>query len=245
MKDIDVLVIVAHPDDAELACGGTIAKLTKEGKSVVIVDMTKGELGTRGTADIRMKESSEAAKILNIIDRKNLEIPDGNIETNEENTIKTIQVIRYYRPKIIVMNPAFERHPDHQNAHNLVRNSIFKSGLTKVKTFYQSEEQTPYRTRKMYSFMQSYHFEKRPDFCVDITDTFSIKMNAIKAYSSQVYVPGKSDSSEPTTRLSRPEFIEELESRAIHYGTLVGVRYAEPFLAIEPIMVSSMSLFLE
>jgi len=142
------------------------------------------------------------------------------------------------------MNPAFERHPDHQNAHNLVRNSIFKSGLAKIDTYYEGIEQVPYRTRKMYSFMQSYHFEKRPDFCVDITDTFLTKMKAIKAYISQVYVPGKSKEEEPTTRLSRPEFIEELEARAIHYGTLVGVRYAEPFLSIEPVSINSISVFL-
>ena len=237
----DVLVIAAHPDDAELGAGGTIAKLTKSGKSVSIVDLTRGESGTRGTAEIRVKESMNAAKILNIKHRFNLEMPDGKLTDDEESITKVISMIRLFRPKAVLINPSYDRHPDHETAHKIVRKAMFKSGLRKFETKFNGEAQQVHRIRKMFAFMQSYQLPQKQRFYVDVSDTFETKMDSIKAYVSQVFVEGKSKSNEPTTRLSRPEFIEELTARAIYFGTLVGVRYAEPFCSVEPLIVNTIS----
>jgi bacillithiol biosynthesis deacetylase BshB1 len=240
-NSIDFLAIGAHPDDIELSCGGTIAKLTGEGKTVVIADLTGGELGTRGSGEIRAQESAEAARILGVKTRVNLGIPDGSVEVNDENVHKIIQVIRRYRPKAVIVNQEYERHPDHEAAHRLLRTAMFKSGLGKYESEYEGKTQEPYRTRKVYSYMQSYEFRNKNVFFVDISDTFETKMKAISAYVSQVYVPGQSDMNGPTTRLSRPEFIDELKSRAMYWGSLVGVRYAEAFCSIEPVVIRNIS----
>ncbi len=237
----DVLVIAAHPDDAELGAGGTIAKLTNSGKSVSILDLTRGESGTRGTPEIRIAESIEAAKILNVKHRINLEMPDGRLTADEESIIKVISMIRLFRPKAVLINPPFDRHPDHETAHKIVRKAMFKSGLRKIETKYDGEIQQVHRIRRMFSFMQSYPLPQRHRFYVDVSDTFEIKMNSIRAYASQVFIEGKSSTIEPTTRLSRPEFLEELQARAIYFGTLAGVRYAEPFCSVESILVNTIS----
>ena len=239
-SDYDCMVIGAHPDDAELCCGGTIAKLTKDNKKVVLVDCTEGEMGTRGTNQIRLKEARIAAKILGVEDRINLGMRDGFIRTSEENLYKMVQVIRRFRPKIILMHPWFERHPDHENVHNLVRDSLFKCGLKKYVTEYDNKEQSIFRTRKVFCYQQAYQLPKLPDFFVDISDVHDIKLDAIRAFSSQVFVPGQYES-EPKTRLSSPEFMIELESRARYYGGLCGVKYAEAFVTVEPIILSNLS----
>ena len=239
-SDYDCMVIGAHPDDAELCCGGTIAKLTKDNKKVVLVDCTEGEMGTRGTNQIRLKEARIAAKILGVEDRINLGMRDGFIRTSEENLYKMVQVIRRFRPKIILMHPWFERHPDHENVHNLVRDSLFKCGLKKYVTEYDNKEQSIFRTRKVFCYQQAYQLPKLPDFFVDISDVHDIKLDAIRAFSSQVFVPGQYEN-EPKTRLASPEFMEELESRARYYGGLCGVKYAEAFVTVEPIILSNLS----
>lgn len=240
----DVIAFGAHPDDVELAAGGTVAKLILEGKKVVIVDMTKGELGTRGTDEIRLKEAQASAKILGVETRINLELPDGLLKENDESVLKTIEILRRFRPKAVIMTPSFDRHPDHEAANRIVRTAMFKSGLVKIETQLNGELQERFRIRKMYCFMMSYDFVKRSDFYVDITETFETKMNAIKSYTSQVYVPGVSDPGGLVTRLSRPEFIDELEARAIYFGTQIGVRYAEPFYTVEPLGIESLSKLL-
>lgn len=237
----DVLVIAAHPDDAELGAGGTIAKLTNSGKSVSIVDMTRGESGTRGTPEIRVQESMDAAKILNIKHRINLEMPDGRLTVDEESITKIMTMIRLFRPKAVLINPAFDRHPDHEAAHRIVRKAMFKSGLRKFETKYNDEIQQVHRIRRMFAFQQSYQLPQKNRFYVDVTDTFEQKMDSIKAYASQVFVEGKSKADEPTTRLSRPEFLEELRARAIYFGTLAGCRYAEPFYSVEPLLIGDLS----
>ncbi|MBI5323697.1 MAG: bacillithiol biosynthesis deacetylase BshB1 [Ignavibacteriae bacterium] len=244
LTNIDVLFAGAHPDDIELSAGGTVANLTLEGKKVVIVDFTRGELGTRGSGATRIKESQEAANILGVHERINLRLPDGYIKADDESILKAIRFIRKYRPKIVVMNPEYERHPDHEAVHKIIRSAMFKSGLIRIITKDNGKKQEPFRTRTMLSYQQAYSFHKNPDLIVDISDTFEIKMNAIKAYSSQVYVAGKSDPNGPVTRLSRPEFLEELKSRAIYFGTLIGCRYAEPFLSIELVGLKSLSAML-
>lgn len=239
--EIDVLCFAAHPDDIELAAGGTVSKLCIEGKSVAIVDFTAGEMGTRGSKEIRAEEAKNASKIMGIKYRECLNFPDGNLSITEETEKAAIICIRKYRPKVVIMNSEFERHPDHEAVHKIIRKAMFKSGLLKVETTFEGEIQKPHRIRKMYSYMQSYEFLRKPDFFVDITDSFQTKMDAIRAYSSQVFVPGVSDEGGPTTRLSRPEFLQEVESRAIAHGMLVGFRYAEAFYSVEPIGFKSLS----
>lgn len=238
--NIDLLCFAAHPDDVELACGGTVSKMAESGRKVVIVDFTRGEMGTRGTPEQRLAEAHKAAEIMGVYKRINLSRPDGHLDKSDENVTLAIEMIRRFRPKAVMMNQAFERHPDHEAVHKIVRRAMFLSGLKKIKTEFNGEQQQPYRTRRMYSYLQSYEFPRKPDFYVDITDTHEKKMLAIKAYVSQVHVPGKSEEGGPVTRLSRPEFIEELEARAIHFGALVGVRYAEAFLSVEPLVVSGL-----
>ncbi|MFA6570766.1 MAG: bacillithiol biosynthesis deacetylase BshB1 [Bacteroidota bacterium] len=242
--EVDVLAMGAHPDDVELSAGGTVAKLVKEGKKVAVVDFTAGELGTRGDESTRLKEAANAAQILGVQRRENLYLPDGFLKENDDTVLKVITILRKYRPKIVLMNPPFERHPDHETAHRIIRTAMFKSGLRKIETEFESEKQEPWRIRKMFAYMQSYGFPRNPDFYIDITDTFATKMEAIRAYISQVNVPGVSDPSGPVTRLSRPEFLEELEARAIYFGTHVGFRYAEAFYAVEPLGLGSISVLM-
>ncbi|MFA7626777.1 MAG: bacillithiol biosynthesis deacetylase BshB1 [Candidatus Kapaibacterium sp.] len=236
----DCMVIGAHPDDAELFCGGTIAKLSKENKSVVLVDLTKGEMGTRGTPEIREKEAENAAKVLGIQERVNLNLRDGFIRKDEESLYKLVSAIRHYRPKIILTHPWFERHPDHENAHLLVRDAIFKSGLLKFVTVHDGIEQEIFRTRRVYCYMQTYQFPKQADFYVDISDVHDVKIKAIQAFTSQVFVEGN-DNNEQQTRISSPEYMEELVARARYFGGLTGVKYAEAFLSVEPLALSSLS----
>ncbi|MGA2297964.1 MAG: bacillithiol biosynthesis deacetylase BshB1 [FCB group bacterium] len=239
--NVDVLAIGAHPDDVELTAGGTVAKLTKEGKTVAMVDFTQGELGTRGNENIRRTEAAKAAEILGVKFRENLFMPDGYVKVTDDNILKVINILRKYRPKAVLINPPFERHPDHEASHNILRTAMFKSGLRKIQTEFEGQPQEPWRIRKMYAYMQSYQFTRHPDFYIDISETFETKMNAIKAYVSQVYVEGMSDPGGPVTRLSRPEFLRELEARAIYFGTQVGYRYAEAFYSVEPVGISSLS----
>lgn len=244
-KYSDILCFAAHPDDIELACGGTVAKSVKEGLSVVIADFTRGESGTRGTPEQRLEEAKSAAKILGVRERINFGFPDGRLHSSEEAILKAVETIRLYKPKIVLMNQAYERHPDHEAVHKIVRKAMFISGLRKFKTYHDGQLQDVHRIRKMYSYLQSYEFTKKPDFYVDISDVQGIKMNAIRAFASQVYVPGKSEEGGPITRLSRPEFLEEIEARSIYFGTLVGVRHAEAFVSVEPIVISGLSALLK
>jgi bacillithiol biosynthesis deacetylase BshB1 len=242
IPQIDVLVIAAHPDDAELSCGGTIAQLTSTGKTVVMADCTRGELGSRGTAELRAQEAANASRILRVIERVNLGIPDGNIQQSQENILAVVSLIRRFRPHIILFNPPYERHPDHENVHSLVRTAVFQSGLTKVETFFEGKLQPTHRPKHIFSYMQTYEFT--PSFYTDISDVFEIKLAAIRAYSSQVFVGSESNTTEPTTFISKPDFMEMLEARARYFGALIGVRYAEAYLAIEPVGISSLGIWL-
>ncbi len=228
--NLDVLVFAAHPDDAELAMGGTIAKLTKNDLKVGIIDLTRGELGTRGTVEIRQKEAFLAAGILKASVRENLEIPDGNIERKKENLIKVVMSIRKYRPKIIFAPYFNDRHPDHIYTSRLVKEAMFATGLSKIKTFDREVGQNHYRPRKLYYYMQTYQFE--PSFIVDISDCFETKMKAVQCYQSQFHNPR---SKEPETFISRPEFISYIESRAQVYGFQIDKRYGEPFFCEEKV----------
>lgn len=241
---VDLLAFGSHPDDVEIACGGSIIKLTREGCKVAVVDLTRGEMGTRGTPEIRLQEAEQAKSILGATYRENLGLEDACLEPNRESIQKTVEVIRKYRPQIVLMSPEFERHPDHEALHKIVRRAMFLSGLRRFETQCDGIRQEPWRIRKMYCYMQSYPFSQNPDFFVDISDVWGKKIEAIKCYNSQVYVEGKSNVYEPQTLLSRPEFLEELESRARYFGSIVGFRYAEAFTSVEPIGIPSLSKLL-
>jgi len=237
--NLDVLVFAAHPDDAELAMGGTIAKLTKQNFKVGIIDVSRGELGTRGTPETRQKEAFQSAIILKTAVRENLSIPDGNIERNKENLCKLVMEIRKYKPKIIFAPYFNDRHPDHIDASLLVKQAMFSSGLAKFKSFDKEVFQDAYRPKKLFYYMQTYTFE--PTFIVDITDTFEDKMKAVKAYSTQFHNPR---STEPETFISKPDFLNYIEARSRFYGFQIGKSFGEPFYCEERIEIDPSSFFI-
>lgn len=228
--NLDVLIFAAHPDDAELTMAGTIAKLTCNNFKVGIIDFTRGELGTRGTAETREKEAFQAAIILKLAIRENLLIPDGNISRSKENLMKVVMTIRRYKPKIIFAPYFNDRHPDHIHVSKLVKEAMFVSGLTKVKTFDREVAQEAFRPAKLFYYMQTYSFE--PTFIVDISNYFDIKMKAVKAFETQFYNP---KSREPETFISQPEFLSFIEARAKVYGFQIGKKFGEPFYCEEKI----------
>ncbi len=229
---LDVLAIGAHPDDIELACGGTIAKFVNQGKKTGICDLTQGELGTRGSKEIRHTEANNAAKILGVEVRENLGLPDGNIEITMENRLKLMTVIRRYQPELLIIPFHLDRHPDHEHAHHLAKEAWYYAGLEKMPTTDGGKQQDPFRPRKYFMFMQRYGFP--PSFIVDISDQFETRMNAVRAFKSQFYDPA---STERETILRRPDFLENIETRLRHWGTRIGVKYGEPFYSYEPIGV--------
>jgi len=237
-----ILTIAAHPDDIELSCGGTLAKLASEGHSIVVVDCTVGELGSRGTAELRMKEAENASKILGISERYFLNFEDGNVQPTKENIHTVVQYLRMIRPDVLLIPPKFERHPDHEAVHMIARKAQFLSGVAKIETVhpFSTQVQTTHRAKKMYSFMQMYDFQ--PDFYVDITETFEKKTESILAYSSQFFNPkAQQKETEAETVISKPEFLHFLEDRAKYFGYKSGFKYAEAFQSIEPIGISSLS----
>lgn len=229
------LVVSAHPDDAELSCSGTVKNLTNAGHAVVFVDCTAGELGTRGTPELRATEAAQAARILGVAHRECLHMTDGAIAHTQENILKVVEVLRAYRPQIMLTTPPIERHPDHEAVHRLVRAATFLSGLQKVETYRDGALQAPHRPMRTLCFMQQFDLPDGPDFYVDITDTYADRVASIKAFASQFYMPEAYTSEEPETFLSRPAFFEELEARCIYFGSRIGVRYAEAFKTIEPL----------
>ena len=222
---IDVLAIGTHPDDLELSCGATLAKLVHQGHSVACADLTQGELGTRGTKEIRAREAQKAADILGIKERRNLQIPDGNVEKNQTNVKKVIALIRELMPRVLLIPHSFDRHPDHIQTHHVCREAWFYSGLAKIPTQHEGEDQPPHRPDIWFEFMQWHEFT--PSFIVDVTETWETKMSAVRAYESQFHNP---KSREPETKLSNPGFLELVETRGRSYGEKIGTRYGEPFL---------------
>ncbi len=235
--NLDSLVFAAHPDDAELSMGGTIAKMTANNFKVGIIDFTKGELGTRGAPEIRKEEASKAAEILKISVRENLSIPDGDVNDNQENLMKVMTVIRKYKPKIIFAPYFNDRHPDHIDVSILVKRAMFQTGLRKVETSDDGTAQTPFRPAHLYYYMQTYTFI--PSFIVDISDSYETKMKAVRAYESQFFDP---TSKEPETFISKPRFVDYIESRAHFYGFQIRKNYGEPFYCEEDIELDLLSL---
>ncbi|MFA0963784.1 bacillithiol biosynthesis deacetylase BshB1 [Roseivirga sp. BDSF3-8] len=221
---LDILVFAAHPDDAELSCSGTIAAHVAKGKKVGIVDLTRGEMGTRGSADLRDQEAAAAAKILGLAVRDNLRFQDSFFQNDRDHQMAVIKAIRKYQPEIILANAIHDRHPDHGRAAELLQQSVFLSGLRKITTTDDDKEQQPWRPKAVYNYVQSLYI--KPDFVMDITGYWKVKMDSIRAYESQFFDP---KSEEPETYISRPEFIDFLEARAREYGNQIGVTYGEGF----------------
>ncbi len=223
---LDILVFAAHPDDAELSCSGTIAKYKAEGRKVGVVDLTRGELGTRGTAEIRDEEAATAAKILNLDVRENLCMKDGFFRNDEVHQLQIIQKIRQYQPEIILANALYDRHPDHGKAGQLINEAVFLSGLPKIKTELNQVSQDAWRPRLLLQFIQDAYIQ--PDIIIDITEHWETKMASIQAFGSQFFSPNY-NSEEQQTYISTPEFVHIIEGRARELGKHIGARYAEGF----------------
>ena len=217
---LDILVMAAHPDDAELSCAGTILKHIAAGKKVGIVDFTRGELGTRGTPAIRLQESADATKILGLHTRENLGIRDGFFRNDEETQLKLIEVIRKYQPDIVLANALEDRHPDHGKGAQLAIDACFLSGLRQIKT----GDLPAWRPAQVYHYIQDRYLE--PDFVVDISANWDQKEAAIRAFKSQFFDPS---SSEPASYISSPDFLNFIQARAMEMGHKIGVKYGEGF----------------
>ena len=224
MKNIDILVFGAHPDDIELGCAGTILLQISLGYSVGLIDLTQGELGTRGTSSTRIKESKLAADKMGVLFRKNLGFRDGFFENNEINKLEIIKIIRQYQPSIILCNTNKDRHPDHGRASSLIYDSCFLSGLEKVKTTLDEKQQLPFRPNVLYNYVQ--YNDDKPDFIVDISQFMRQKMEIIKSYKSQFYNPY---SKESETIISTKEFLDLVVTRSKDLGRFISVDYAEGF----------------
>ena len=227
---LDVLAFGAHPDDVELSAGGTVCVLVDKGYRVGIVDLTRGELGSRGSADLREKEAAASSKILGVVNRDNLRIPDGNIENSPENRLKVIRSLRQWRPNMLLITAPECRHPDHGNATRLITESVFYSGLVKLEVEdSDGNSLAPWRPAHVLHFMQAIEFE--PTLVVDVTDVWERRIKALKAFESQFHNPAyDAENDEPETFISNPGFMKLVEARAIAYGYRVGAAFGEPFL---------------
>lgn len=231
---LDILAIGAHPDDVELSCSGTIAKEIHKGKKVGIVDLTRGELGTRGTPEIREKEANDAAKILGVTVRENLGFRDGFFANNEEHQLEIIKVIRKYRPEVVLCNAIRDRHIDHGKGSSLVSDACFLSGLKKIDTSDGNSNQDCWRPKHVYHYIQWHHIE--PDFVVDITGFIDTKIKSVEAYTSQFY---DANSEAPSTPISSKNFKDSIRYRAADFGRIIGTEYAEGFTAERYVAVDS------
>ncbi len=233
---LDILAFGAHPDDVELGCGGTILKEISLGKKVGVVDLTRGELGTRGSAAIRDQEANAAAKILGVVARENLEMRDGFFVNDEKHQLEIIKMIRKYQPEIVLCNAIDDRHIDHGKGSKLVSDACFLSGLMKIETELDGEQQKPWRPKVVYHYIQWKNIE--PDFVLDITGFTDKKIESILAYGSQFYDP---NSKEPESPISSKNFLESLNYRSRDLGRLAGVEHAEGFTVERYLAVNSLA----
>lgn len=221
---LDILAIASHPDDAELSCSGTLAAHVANGYKVGIVDLTQGEMGTRGTPEIRLKEADEAAKVLRLSARKNLGFEDVYFQDDKANHLEIVKMIRKYQPEIILANAIRDRHPDHGKGASVVSKACFISGLRREETIVDGEKQAPWRPKAVYHYIQNDYIQ--PDFVFDISDFWDIKLASIKAFRSQFYDPSNT---EPESFISKPGFLEFIEARAREFGHRIQVKYGEGF----------------
>lgn len=232
---VQILAFAAHPDDVELSCAATLAKHVAMGMKVAVADFTKGELGTRGNADTRMQEAAAASEILGIHHRENLGFRDGFFMHDEPHLMKVVEVIRKYRPDIVLCNSPSDRHPDHGRAGKLAADACFLAGLPKIQTIQHGEKQEAWRPKACYHYIQDYYLE--PDFVVDVTGYEQQKLESIKAYKTQFYDP---NSNEPETPIARKDFFDFLLGRMKEFGRPIGAEYAEGFISARYIGVASL-----
>lgn len=232
---LDILAFGAHPDDVELGCSGTIAKEVSLGKKVGIIDLTRGELGTRGSVEIRNSESAKASEILGVVVRENLDMRDGFFVNDEAHQMKVIEMIRKYQPEIVLCNAIADRHIDHGKGSKLVSDACFLSGLRQIKTELNGEAQEAWRPKVVYHYIQWQNIE--PDFVVDISEFIGKKMESVLAYGSQFYDP---NSKEPVSPITSKNFLDSVKYRAQDLGRLVGVEYAEGFTTERYLAVNSL-----
>ncbi len=235
MSQIDVMAIGAHPDDVELSAAGTLLKHRAMGYTTGIIDLTQGELGSRGSKDIRKEEAEAAAKILGLTDRVNLKMADGFFEHSEENLRLLIEQIRRFKPSIVLLNAISDRHPDHGKGSKLASEACFLAGLRRIETTWNGEAQEAHRPQFVYHYIQDRLL--KPDFVIDVTDFVEQKFDSIKAYKTQFWDP---NSSEPKTPISGEEFFEFLRGRMAEFGRNIGVRYAEGYTAERVVGVNSL-----
>ncbi len=236
----DILAFGAHPDDIEVACAGTLIAAVEEGKKVVVVDLTRGELGTRGCAETRLKEAVKAAKIMGVHSRENLLMEDAFFKVNEENIRKVITIIRKYQPAIILCNALHDRHPDHARSAKLVTEAAFLSGQQKIVTVHQGNEQSNWRPAHIFHYLQ--HVFVRPDFVIDISRQIELKIKSILAYRTQFNCVATEDI--PETFISDPSFMDTIKGRAGMLGKEIGVKYAEGFVRTQTLGVKSIEAFI-
>jgi bacillithiol biosynthesis deacetylase BshB1 len=233
---LDILAIGSHPDDVELGCSGTLINEIQKGKKAGIIDLTQGELGTRGTIETRYQEAADAGRIIGISVRENLKMRDGFFKNDEEHQMQLIKVLRKYQPEIVIGNILEDRHPDHGRAGWLIYDACFLSGLRQIKTYNDDgSEQEKWRPKMLLHYIQDRFYE--PDFIVDISDVWEQRVEAIKAYKTQFHNPGLN---EPQTYISSPEFMEALTARARLLGKRIGVKYGEGFLSKKNIGLRSL-----
>jgi bacillithiol biosynthesis deacetylase BshB1 len=236
----DILAFGVHPDDVELGCSGTIISSIAQGKKVAVVDLTQGELGTRGTAETRKTEAANAAKIMGVHARENLEMPDGFFQNDETNVRKVVTAIRKYQPEIVLCNAPEDRHPDHGRSSKLVSDAAFLSGLRKIETEFEGKQQEQWRPHYVFHYIQDRYL--KPDFLFDISDTYEQKIKAVLCYTTQF---NTTDASEPQTYISNPDFLEVIKARALMFGKRIGVRYAEGYLTTKMIGVKNFDAFIQ
>ena len=236
-RALDILAVAAHPDDVELGCGGTLARLARTGHRTGIVDLTRGELGSRGTPETREQEAAAAERLLGLAARRNTGLPDGGLDPlDQSQRLALIRVLRELRPTVLLIPSRLARHPDHSHAAYLAEEAVFRAGLFKIDT-----DQEPFRPSSVFYYMEQIPFT--PSFIVDVSEDHETKMHAVHAYGSQFQQNDTDD--EPATFLTRPEYLEAVEIRGRHFGGMIQTRYAEPFLSMTPLVIRSDSPFPE
>ncbi len=238
---LDILAFGVHPDDIELSCAGTLLVEKNKGKKIGIIDLTRGELGTRGTAKTREEEARNSAKILGIEVRDNLDMADAFFSNDEENQRKIITVLRKYQPEIVLCNAPDDRHPDHGRAAKLVSDAAFLSGLRKIETLRQQGSQEMWKPKYVFNYIQDQYFN--PSFVIDISEVIEKKIEAIKAFKTQFF--STQEDSEPQTYISTPEFLESIFNRSKMYGKMIGVKHAEGFISKKMIGIQSFDALIQ
>lgn len=237
---LDILAFGAHPDDVELSCGGTLLAEKANGKKTGVIDLTQGELGTRGSAVLRKTEATAASKILQLDVRENLQLADGFFKNDEAHQRQIIRVIRKYQPEIILCNAPEDRHPDHGKSAQLIEDAAFLSGLRKIETMEDGKPQNIWRVPYLFNYVQDRYLH--PNFVINISQVMEQKLSAIRAYGSQFY---SLDASEPQTYISTPDFLDSINYRAKMYGKMIGVTYAEGFISQKMIGFNSFDAFIK